>query len=68
MFQSFIGSLLNYLYYYANENVLFNLRHLYFNYHLLIQKLFRLRKILLYLQPKIIRVLSEWISLSLKNK
>ena len=67
-FQSLFGSLLNHFYPYANENVLFNLRHLYFNYHLLIQKLLRLRKILLYLQPKIIRVLSEWISLSLKNK
>ena len=67
-FQSLFGNLLNLFYHYANENVLFNLRHLYFNYHLLIQKLLRLRKILLYLQPKIIRVLSEWISLSLKNK
>ena len=50
-FQSLFGSLLNHFYHYANENVLFNLRHLYFNYHLLAQKLFSLWKILPYLQP-----------------
>ena len=54
-FQSLFGSLLNHFYLYANENVLFNLRHLYFNYHLnyhlLAQKLFSLWKILPYLQP-----------------
>ena len=33
MFQSLFGSLLNHLYHYANENVLFNLRNLYFIYH-----------------------------------
>ena len=44
---------------------LFNLHHPYFNYHLLVQKLFSLWKILQYLQPLIIRVLSERISLSL---
>ena len=38
---------------------LFNLHHPYFNYHLLVQKLFSLWKILPYLQPLIIRVLSE---------
>ena len=37
MFQSLFGSLLNHLYHYANINVPFNLRHLYFNYHLLAQ-------------------------------
>ena len=51
MFQSLFGSLLNHFYHYANENVLFNLRHLYFNYHLLAQKLLSLWKILPYLQP-----------------
>ena len=50
-FQSLFGSLLNHFYHYANENVLLNLRHLYFNYHLLTQKLFSLWKILPYLQP-----------------
>ena len=43
-------------YRYENENVspgasLLNLHHLYFNYHLLSQKLFSLWKILLHLQP-----------------
>ena len=47
---------------------LFNLHHPYFNYHLLVQKLFSLWKILPYLQPLIIRVLSERISLSLTKK
>ena len=61
MFQSLFGSLLNHLYHYANEN------HLYFIYHLLAQKLFTLWKILPYLQPSIIRVLSKRISLSLKK-
>ena len=46
-----IGSLLNHLYHYANkcfgEASLFNLHYLYFNYHLLAQKLFSLWKILL---------------------
>ena len=46
---------------------LFNLHHPYFNYHLLVQKLFSLWKILPYLQPLIIRVLSERISSSLKK-
>ena len=53
MFQSLFGSLLNHLYRYGNENVsasLLNLHHLYFNYHLLTQKLFSLWKILPYLQ------------------
>ena len=49
------------------EASLFNLHHLYFNYHLLAQKLFTLWKILPYLQPSIIRVLSKRISLSLKK-
>ena len=52
MFQSLFGSLLNHLYRYGNENVsasLLNLHHLYFNYHLLTQKLFSLWKILPYL-------------------
>ena len=52
MFQSLFGNLLNHLYRYANEKCfgeasLFNLHDLYFNYHLLAQKLFSLRKILL---------------------
>ena len=64
MFKSFIWKLFKLPLLLRKWNVLFNLRHLYFNYNLLIQKLFRWRKILLYLQPKIIRVLSEWISLS----
>ena len=41
--------------------------HIYFIYHLLAQKLFTLWKILPYLQPSIIRVLSKRISLSLKK-
>ena len=49
------------------EATLFNLHHLYFNYHLLTQKLFCLWKILPYLQPQIIQVFSERISLSWKN-
>ena len=49
------------------EASLFNLHHLYFNYHLLTQKLFCLWKILPYLQPQIIQVFSERISLSWKN-
>ena len=51
MFQSSIGSLLNHLYHYANENIsvrasLFNLQYLSLNYHLLAQRLFSLWKIL----------------------
>ena len=52
MFQSLVGNLLSHLYHHANENIilkhLFNLHmhHLYFNYHLLAQKLFGLGKIL----------------------
>ena len=57
----FSSHLLNHLYHYANEN------HLYFIYHLHAQKLFTLWKILPYLQPSIIRVLSKRISLSLKK-
>ena len=50
------------------EASLFNLHHLYFNYHLLAQKLFSLWRILPYLQqPVIISVLSERISSSLKK-
>ena len=47
MFQSLFESLLNHLF---GEASLFNLRHLYLNYHLLAQKLFSLWKILPYLQ------------------
>ena len=51
------------------EASLFNLHHLYFNYHLLAHKLFSLWRILPYLQqPVIIRVLSKRISSSLKKK
>ena len=50
------------------EAFLYNLHHPYFNYHLLVQKLLSLWKILPYLQPLIIRVLSERISLSLTKK
>ena len=49
------------------EVSLFNLYHLYFNYPLLAQKLFSLWKVLRYLQPYIIRVLSERISLNFKK-
>ena len=49
------------------EASLFNLYRLYFNYHLLAQKLFSLWKVLRYLQPYIIRVLSERISLNFKK-
>ena len=66
MFQSLFESLLNHLF---GEASLFNLRHLYLNYHLLAQKLFSLWKILPYLRPEIIRVLPKCNSLSLeKNK
>ena len=56
MFQSLFGSLLNKLYHYTNwkcfgEASPFNLHHLYFNYHLLAQKLLSLWKIMPYLKP-----------------
>ena len=49
------------------EASLFNLHHLYFNYHLLTRNFFSLWNIVPYLQPKIIRVLSESISLNFKK-
>ena len=50
------------------EASLFKLHRLYFNYHLLSQKLFSLWKILPYLQPRIILVLSENFVKFKKNK
>ena len=50
------------------EASLFKLHHLYFNYHLLSQKLFSLWKILPYLQPWIILVLSENFVKFIKKK